>query len=456
MGPRIVIIGGGSHQWAPTLVSDIAAQASLHDSHIVLADINPEPLPRMAAYAEHVARIRGIPLTVSTTTDQRVALEGADYVVVNISTGGFASMRHDLEIPARYGIHQPVGDTVGPGGISRALRNIPVLVGIARDMEELCPDAWLLNLTNPMTTLCRSVTRETSVRTVGLCHEITLTHFYLSLLLDANFLAIDPVITGVNHFPVITELRVDGDDGLARLAELISSDAGRDDPLPFALPAELGHEPRPDGAEWRKGDLLDINRVKLELFRRFGALPGAGDRHLVEFFPGFVTEASAWGKRWGVALTSIEDRERDEASYRRRLDEKLASKEVSDWPSGEMVAPLIDSLITGTLRTLPLNLPNAGQCPDLPRDVVVESMCFADAEGVRGRDHAEAPAFLAEHLRRLSATQELTVEAALGGQRDDVFAALLSDPLTSRLDYQLTEQMMDELLDATSPWLPQF
>lgn len=464
MGPRIAIVGGGSHQWAPTLVTDMAGRPSLQDAHIVLDDIDASRLPRMAEYVEHVARVRQIPMTVSTTTDQRAALEGADYVVVNISTGGFESMRHDLEIPARHGIQQPVGDTVGPGGVSRALRNIPVLVGIGRDMEELCPRAWLLNLTNPMTTLCRAVTRETSVHTVGLCHEITITRFYLSLLLDTDFRAIEPVITGVNHLPVITELRIDesngkrgrSDDGLARLAELTADERRRDDPLPFALPTDLGHEPRPDGAEWRKGDLLDINRVKLELFHRFGALPGAGDRHVVEFFPGFVTEESAWGKRWGVGLTSIEDRERDEQRYVQRLDERLTADDVPYLPSGEMVAPLIDSLITGKARSLPLNLPNAGQCPDLPPDVVVEAMCVADGDGVRGRDRASAPPFLAEHLRRVSAAQELTVEAALSGRRDDVLAALLADPLTGRTDYDHVEQMTDELLAATRRWLPQF
>jgi alpha-galactosidase len=459
VGPRIAIVGGGSHQWAPTLVTDIAGRAALQDAHIVLEDIDASRLPRMREYVEHVARVRRIPMTVSTTTDQRAALDGADYVVVNISTGGFASMRHDLEIPARHGIQQPVGDTVGPGGVSRALRNIPVLLGIARDIEELCPHAWLLNLTNPMTTLCRAVTRETAVRTVGLCHEITITRFYLSLLLDADFRAIEPVITGVNHLPVITELRIDGDpggDGLARLADLTADNRRRDEPLPFALPDDLGHEPRPDGAEWRKGDLLDINRVKLELFQRFGALPGAGDRHVVEFFPGFVTEESAWGKRWGVTLTSIEDRERDEERYVQRLEERLARDDVPDDPSGEMVAPLIDSFITGKARSLPLNLPNAGQCPDLPPDVVVEAMCIADGEGVRGRDRASAPPFLAEHLRRVSAAQELTVDAALSGRRDDVLAALLADPLTGRSDYERVEQMADELLAATRPWLPQF
>ena len=116
-------------------------------------------------------------------------------------------------MPERHGIKQSVGDTVGPGGISRALRNIPVMVGIARDMEEVCPDAWLLNITNPMTTLCRAVTRETEIATVGLCHEVTMAQFTLSQLLDADFRAFDLTVTGVNHLPVVTAMKVGGDDG---------------------------------------------------------------------------------------------------------------------------------------------------------------------------------------------------------------------------------------------------
>src|SRR5688572_24307872 len=155
MGARITIVGGGSYQWVPKLLVDIANTPSLHDAEIVIDDINPAPVPRMVELVEHIARCRDIPLSARGTTDQRAALEGADFVVVSISTGGFESMRHDLEIPAGYGIRQSVGDTVGPGGIIRTQRNVPVLLDIATAMDVVCPDAWLLNLTNPMTALCR-------------------------------------------------------------------------------------------------------------------------------------------------------------------------------------------------------------------------------------------------------------------------------------------------------------
>ena len=456
MAPQITIIGGGSYQWAPKLVIDLANMPSLEASDVVLCDIDPAPLPRMAELVEHIAASRGIPMTVRSTTNQREALTGADYVVVNISTGGFASMRHDIEIPERYGIRQPVGDSVGPGGITRALRNIPILVGIARDMADVCPDAWLCNLTNPMTTLCRAVTRETDIKTVGLCHEVTGTRFALSLLLDARFGDLHLDVTGVNHFPVITRLDVAGNDGFAMLSNLLTDDTRAQEPIFLDVPEGSDVSEVFGGPEWTKAALLEQHQLKLELFRRFGVLPAAGDRHLAEFMPGFVTEQSGWGARWGVKLTSIADREQGQAAHVTDFEALLAGDEIPRAPSGEMLAPLIDSMLRGVTRHLPLNIGNAGQCPDLPADAVVESMCVVDGAGIRGGDPVVAPAGLAEHLRRVAAAQELTVEAALSGDRERVLEAMLADPLAGRGDYGQVVDMTDELLDATRAWLPQF
>jgi alpha-galactosidase len=299
-------------------------------------------------------------------------------------------------------------------------------------MEELCPDAWLFNLTNPMTTICRAVTRETAVKTVGLCHEITGVQYLLSQLLDASFMDIAPTVAGVNHLPFITKLDVAGDDGLARLREVI------------------------DAGEPAKADLLRQHRVKLELFSRFGVLPGAGDRHLVEFFPNFLTEESEWGQRWGVHLTTIEERERDQDRHIRRFEEMLTADRVSTTPSGEMVAPVIQCFTLDQAGWFPLNIPNDGQVADLPDEVTVESMCVADGLGVRGRDEVRLPPAMAECLRRVSAAQELTVEAAVTGNRDTVFEAMLADPLSGRIDYDRLGDMTDEMLTATGAWLPQF
>jgi alpha-galactosidase len=458
MAPRIVIIGGGSNQWSPSLLNDIANTPSLHDAEIVLEDINPDPLPRMAQYVEHISKLRNIGLKVSYTTDQRAALEGADFVVVAISTGGFDSMRHDVEIPARYGIKLSVGDA-GPAGVSRTLRNVPVMVGIARDMEEICPDAWLLNLTNPMTQLVRAITRETSVKTVGLCHEVTICRFYLSMWLGESFMDLEPTVVGVNHLPFMTKLMVgDADDGLDRLRELLDGpQSARDDQLPFAIPTGIGLGPKPSaGDDWTKADLLAVNQVKIELFQRFGALPASNDRHLCEYFAGLLTEESGWGERWRVHLTTIAEREAYEQRYKNELEARLSSDEVSTMPSGEMVAPLIDSLIRDRKRTFPLNLPNAGQAIGIPNDVVVETMCVADGRGVRGGEPAEAPGVLGEYVRRMTAVHDLTVEASISGRRDDVVAAMLADPVASKIDYDEMLRMTDDLLSATKPWLPQF
>ncbi len=457
MPPRITIIGGGSYQWVPKLIVDLANSPVLADAEVVIEDIDPAPIPRMVELVEHIASVRGIGLTARGTTDQREALEGADYVVASLSTGGFESMRHDLEIPARYGIEQSVGDSVGPGGIVRALRNIPIFLDIARDMEEVCPDAWLLNLTNPMTTICRAVTRESSITTVGLCHEITISQFILSLLLDVGFMDITATVAGVNHLPFIAALDVAGQDGLELLRDLVDDiDRRGSEPLAMELPdglvsgAHLGRSPT------TKGELLSTQRLKVELFRRYGVLPGAGDRHVAEFFPGFLTEESHWGERWGVSLTTIEQREGHQAEHIADLEAMLASSDVSNMPSGELVAAIIACRINDTPGRFPLNLPNAGQVADLPEDVTVESMGIVDRAGMRGADVVALPPTMAEHLGRVSASQERTVEAAVTGDRNVVLEAMFLDPLAGRIDDDLLVRMTDEMLAATKPWLPQF
>jgi alpha-galactosidase len=341
-------------------------------------------------------------------------------------------MAHDLEVPERYGIRQSVGDTCGPGGINRSLRNIPVLLDIARDMEQQCPDAWLLNLTNPMTCLTRAINKETSIKAVGLCHEVVIMSWLIAIALGVPADDVGFAITGVNHLPWITELTIAGDDGFEVLRRGLDNDPKRE---------KFAHE----------------NQLKLELLDRYGALPGAGDRHVAEFFPWVLTDGSEWGKHWGVYLTSIVDRENMEAYYRDEIQEIIdGDKPVPAWQSGEMVAPIIDSLTTGTRRELPLNLPNAGQAPYLPDDVVVETMCVVDRDGIRGRDAIVPPAPCAAWTRRHVDVQELTVEAAVTGDRELVRAAMALDPLAGRVDLRAVDAMSDELVAATAAWLPQF
>jgi alpha-galactosidase len=447
---KVTIIGGGSYQWAPTFIADLVLTPSFAEQggHLVLEDIDPAPLEAMEALAHKMIDAHGVGVTVETTTDQRRALDGADHVAVTISTGGFESMAVDLDVPWAHGIRQSVGDSVGPGGISRALRNIPVLVGIGRDMEELCPDAWMLNITNPMTVLTRSVCKETSIRTMGLCHEVGNFQLDLAIALKVPHTSIEPTVSGVNHFPVVTDLTIDGRDGFDVIREVVDELGGM---------AAIDPRKHPDPEPFSLLDWGVRNYLKLSMLERWGVIPAAGDRHLAEFVPSILTEASEWGLDWGVHLTPMSKRVEDQDDFISSVHEQLSGeRQLQLWSSAEMMVQVIDSLTTGERRDLPINIPNAGQCPDLPLESVVESMCVVDDAGVRGRDHATTPPAVAELLRRHVATQELTIDAALSGDRQLVRDALALDPLSGRGDLVDIEVMADELLAGTARWLPQF
>jgi alpha-galactosidase/6-phospho-beta-glucosidase family protein len=446
---QVTIIGGGSFQWGPELMADLFGTPSLAGMHLVLQDINPAPLPKMEALAHKLMPALGAKATVSTTTDQRAALEGADFVIVCISTGGFRSMAVDLDVPAAHGITQTVGDSVGPGGINRALRNVPVLVGIGRDMEQICPEAWLFNITNPMTTLTRSVCRETSIKTVGLCHEVGNFTMDLAIALRKPWEAVQPSVTGVNHFPVLTALDIEGENGFDIIRDLIEEVGG--------LASLTPHPGREEAEKFSKLDFAQRHVLKLNLLERWGTFPAAGDRHIAEFLSFALTPESNWGAAYNIELSPISRREKNAAEDIANVDAWLAgTQDLQTWQSGELPSPMIEAMLTGVPFEAPVNIPNVGQAPDLPADVVVESICVIDADGIRGRDVSRLPGPYAEIVRRHTATQELTVEAALQGDRALAAQAFALDPLAGRGDLGQLDAMVDELLDGTAEWLPQF
>jgi alpha-galactosidase len=307
-------------------------------------------------------------------------------------------------------------------------------------MEECCPDAWMLNLTNPMTVLCRTVARETNVKVVGLCHEVTNMLGMLSLFLGRNLFAARVEVTGVNHVPVITRATLDGEDLWPEIEDLAWGRIDLDRELPVRIeldssrPGSFGMEKEhPNTYRW----LWEHNHVNWELFKRFGALVAPGSRHVAEAFPMFLAAENDHGRQWGIHHTSIDEREDAEANYQAELDRRLASDKVTRHRSMEMVAPVIDALVGGPPATLPLNIPNHGQCPDLPADVVVESICEVDASGIVD-------------------SQELTLQAALTGDRNTLLAAMMTDPHAGTLGYESLMAMTDELLAASQTWLPQF
>ena len=431
---RIAFIGGGSVQWTPRLVPDMARNATLAGADLVLHDIDAAALELLTRASQRIVRQVGSSLHVTATTSRAEALHGADFVILCVGIGGLEAMRHDLEIPERYGIYQPVGDTVGPGGLARGLRHIPFAVQVAREMEALCPRAWLLNLTNPMTTICRAVTRATRIRTIGLCHEVDGVRRHLARLWAVAPETITFEVAGINHLPVILRFSLGGEDGAARLRAWLTEHS----------PFEFVDQHIPEVSDV----FLDRLAVKLSLFAELGVLFGAGDRHVAEFFAGFLSEASEQGKRYGIVLTTIAHRY-ELARQRRAWVERLVAGEAAELPfSGEQMAPVMAALAGGPAGRFIVNVPNVGQIDNLPRSAVVECLATVDALGVHPWAVGDVPpaayGVLAPHVAR----QELIVEAALTGQRAPALAALVTDPLLP--DPALAGPLLNELLAANA------
>lgn len=433
---KIAFIGGGSMQWTALLAIDLALTDTLAGATLALHDIDAGALGLMTRVAERITTQLGRDLQIEATTDRAEALRGADFVILCVAIGGLAAMRNDLAIPWRYGVAQSVGDTVGPGGLARGLRHIPFAVQVAREMEQLCPHAWMLNLTNPMTTICRAITRATSIRTIGLCHEVGGVRHNLAKLFDVAPSTIEMSVGGINHLPALLHFTVDGVDG-ARLLRAWLAEHG-----PFAWASQRADDPLKD-------IFADRLAVKLTIFEQTGVLFGAGDRHVAEFFPSFLTEATNYGQRYGVLLTTIEQRQELLRQRRVRTEQFVAGATAEPLErSGEQLAGVIAALAGGPAGRFVVNVPNQGQIDNLPRDAVVECMAEIGPLGLRplavgALPHA-AYAAIAPHVAR----QELIVEAALTGRRAPALAALASDPLLR--DPATVAPMLDALLAANA------
>ncbi len=436
---KIAFIGGGSIQWTPKLVTDLALTDTLAGADLVLHDVDAEALDLLTRASERIVEQVEETLRVTATADRAEALQDADYVIVCVSIGGLAAMRNDLEIPERYGIYQSVGDTVGPGGLARGLRHIPFFVQVAREMEHLCPNAWMLNLTNPMTTICRGVTRATGIRTIGLCHEVTGVRDHLASLFEVPVETIVLQVAGINHLPVILDLTICGHDGKRMLRDWLSEHGA----FTFAEGVELNTV---------FDVFVDRLAVKLTLFERMGVLFGAGDRHVAEFLPGFLTPASERGLRYGVLLTNVDQRAEMARLRRVQVEGFVAGVPEKLERSEEQLAPMMAALAGGPTGEFIVNVPNRGQIDNLPRDAVVECTAHVDALGVHPLAVGDLPhpvhAVIAPHVAR----QELVVEAALTGRKEPALAALMTDPLVH--DPAIAGPMLDELLAANARHTP--
>jgi alpha-galactosidase len=440
---KITIIGGGSYTWGPTFLRDIFATPELQGSTIVLEDLLQERLDLVYALGRKMIDDLGLDFDLEKTLSLEEALQGADFVILTITTGRLESMRPDLEIPARYGIRQSVGDTTGPGGLSRALRNIPVIAEIGRKVMEICPEALFLNYTNPLTVLTRVLAIQ-GVKVVGLCHEWIGVREHLAAIFNTTPEKIDARIAGVNHLIWVTDLYADGKHAWNELNIIADQ----------ILRGEIKVDENDSSV------FADHAKVKATLLNLYGALPAAGDRHIAEFFPHFINETTQWGADYGIKLTGIEDRMGMEMFARMMIESVLRGETdlkpfMSD-VSTEAANKIIRALTCGEKYVGIMNLPNNQQVTNLPRDAVVETYGVVDSTGAHAIVYGKVPTGVRNVLEHHVLQQEMTVDTAMTGNRELALQVLLNDPLSSRLTVPQAKEMLEELLEANKQYLPQF
>ncbi|HEY0256462.1 MAG TPA: hypothetical protein VGC39_03385, partial [Candidatus Methylacidiphilales bacterium] len=415
---KITFIGGGSYQWVPLLFRDIAVNSHLRGIRFVLHDIDAKRNLELAEVCRIIARKVGSSAAVETEEVLDRAIDGAEAVILCISTGGLDAMEHDIEIPKKYGIYQPVGDSTGPGGISRTLRNIPVVTDLVQRMELRCPEAWLLNLTNPMNQIVRAVQKTSRIKVIGLCHEFKSFMGTVESLLGLSDWERETAATiaGINHFSWVTALNVKGQDGLQLLREKV-------DDLDRPLADQGGNDVNPSHS-------LSQNKVKFSLLETYGAIPYPGDRHLVEFFPYFLSEKTRYGADFGVSLTSIEDRKFKWLGYfKQRISEWTADgpESVPLKASNESLAPILAALISdGPITIQPATFPNLGQVANLPLDFSVETLVTFANGVVSPHASGSLPPAILGLVQKHCLNQDLMVEAALEGDRTKALQSMLA------------------------------
>jgi alpha-galactosidase len=424
---RITLIGAGSVEFTRILLADLVAFPELADATVVLHDIDAERLQtaeRIAAATNDATRGR---LRIESHLERRAALEGADFVINEIQVGGFDATLRDFEIPARYGLRQTIGDTLGVGGIFRALRTIPVVLDIADDMAELCPDAPLLNYTNPMAMLCWAVWASgRRTRVIGLCHSVQNTHEQLAEIVGVPHDAIDFLTAGVNHQAFVLRFERDGESLYPLLDEAIAND--------------------PDGLG---------RRVRIELYRQFGHFPTESSEHSAEYVPWFMHHDDQL-ERYRIPVDEYLRRSRDNLAEYAEIKHKLnAGEPLAVLNEGELAPRYIHSMATGQVRVEYGNLRNDGLIDNLPAGACVEVPCRVDADGVHPIPVGALPRQCAALNRTFLNVAELTVTAALEGRRDHVYQAVLLDPNAgATLTIAQIHAMVDELIEAHGELLP--
>jgi alpha-galactosidase len=443
MREKIVLIGAGSAVFTRGLVADLIRLEWTAD--VVLVDIDPGALDVAHRLAAKMVAATGAAISLRATTDRREALPGATAVICTVGVGGRRAWEQDVFVPRKYGIYAPVGDTVGPGGSSRALRMIPVMVEIARDVMELAPDALFFNYGNPMAPICRAIRKATGANVTGLCHGVVGVARHLAEKLGAPVARMRYTAVGINHLTWFTDVRVDGQDAMGALRAIAAEKAAdasfratpNDDP--FGSPDD-------DPFSWR-------------LMHLFGAFPAVLDRHVTEFFPQFFRAGSYWGCTLGVDTFHFEGTIAEGDSTFAEMKAVAydpaplePSTIVRDEGEHEQVMDIIDSIRRDRSLVFSANLPNTGQVSNLPLGVIVESPCVADAEGLRAIALGALPSGIVGTLATRYQWVETIVEAALERSRDKFIQALILDGAVSSVEQAVA--LADELLATQAAYLP--
>jgi alpha-galactosidase len=460
--PKIAFLGAGSTVFAKDLLTDILTYPELSEATIALHDIDADRLETTLKVGSGVAMAMGVNPTLEAHLDRRAALDGADYAIGMFQVGGYDPCTiTDFEVPKRFGLRQTIGDTLGIGGIMRALRTIPVYLEMCQDMAELCPDVVLLNYVNPMAMVTWAINRATDIRTVGLCHSVQGTAAQLAEVIGVPVEEVNYLCAGINHLAFYLRFERNGQDLYPLIQNVI--DEGR-------IP------------EW--------NRVRFTMFQRLGYFMTESSEHFAEYVPWFIKrdrpdliekfnipldeyirrcEVQIAG--WEVAHKIIEDpgAEIDEEALLKNLIAAGAMeneiKYVRDFLTGadagqrsmEYGAKIIHAIETGQPSVIYGNVMNDGLIENLPRASCVEVPCLVDKNGVQPTKVGTLPPQLAALIQTNINVQSLTVEAALTGKREHIYHAAMLDPHTAaELDVEQIYALVDAMIEAHGGWLPEF
>lgn len=433
---KITFIGAGSTIFAKNVLGDAMLTPSLADSHIALYDIDEKRLRESEAMLKTINKnANQNRAEIQVYHDRKEALRDADFVVNAIQVGGYKpSTVIDFEIPKKYGLRQTIGDTMGIGGIFRTLRTLPVMLEFAREMEEVCPNAWLLNYTNPMAMLTMGVLKATSIKTVGLCHSVQVCvpelFEYLGIKEQYDLADFQWKIAGINHMAFLLEITKDGEDFYPTIRQL----------------AEEKENPHRDS-------------VRFELMKRFGYYITESSEHNAEYHPYFIKSKypeliDELGIPLDEYLTRCENQIRDWETMREDI---VDNGDLTHKRSREYASYIMDAIKTGNPTVIAGNVLNKGLVTNLPEDVCVEVPCLVDKNGIQPTYVGALPTQLAALNRTNINVQELTVEAALTLEKDKIYQAAYLDPhLSSELSLADITQLVDDLIEAHGDYLPDY